>query len=126
MSVVAKYRKAFGSLLGPVVGLGGAVLALGVLSGPASHDLAVALAASTPVLTFLGTAVTKPNAGGVVVQSPQEKALASMTVADLHALHDTWLAAKALFAEAETSAAVGAPTPAVEVATPAIEAVGTN
>jgi hypothetical protein len=93
-SVFARYRKAIGSFLGALVGVGGALLSLGVLSGPVSHDLAVGLAAATPILSLLGTAVTAPNA--------TEVAVATTTAA----------AVQAVVAEYQAIvSAVGAPTP---------------
>ena len=58
----AKYRKAIAGFLAPIVTLAGALLALGVLPDPWSHDLAVVLAVLTPIAGFFGVAVAPANA----------------------------------------------------------------
>jgi hypothetical protein len=86
-SLLARYRKAVGSFLGALVGIGGAVVSLGVLSGPISHDIAVACAAATPILSLLGTAVTKPNATEVAVVATTADAVKAI-VAEYQAIID--------------------------------------
>ena len=74
MTTLAQYKKAIGGFIASLVPLGGALLSLGVLSGPASHDLAVALAIATPVVAFLGVAIApanvSPGAASVAVTVP--------------------------------------------------------
>jgi hypothetical protein len=84
----AKYKKAIGGFLATLVGLGGAVLALGVLSGPASHNLAVALTIATPFLTLFGVAVTPANQPPTAVQTASDDLVASVKklTADYHAM----------------------------------------
>lgn len=107
IATLAKYKKAIAGLLGTLVGLGGALLSLGVLSGPVSHDLAVGLAAATPILTMLGVAVAPANA---TVEEKTAAELVAATKAEwdsiVNAVHGATIAPPA-------PVAVPAPTPEV-------------
>lgn len=58
----AQYKKATAGFLAFVVGEIGAVLALGVLSGPVSHDLALGAQILTAIIVPLGVAIAPANA----------------------------------------------------------------
>lgn len=58
---LAAHRKAVGAFLTVVVAQLTALLALGILSGPVSHDIALGLTIATPVLAFFGVKYTAPN-----------------------------------------------------------------
>lgn len=57
----SEYRKAVGAFLGLAISGIGSILALGILSGPISHDLALASAISAALLVPLGAAVAPAN-----------------------------------------------------------------
>lgn len=58
---LAAHKKAIGGFLTVLVTQASALIALGVLSGPASHNLAVAIEIAGPILTFFGVKATQPN-----------------------------------------------------------------
>lgn len=57
----AAHKKALAAFVGTLAPLGGALLSLGVLSGPASHNVAVILAALTPVTGTLAPLLGPAN-----------------------------------------------------------------
>lgn len=76
--MTSRYSKAIGGFIGTVVALGGALLSLGVLSGAASHDVAVILAALTPLAGALGAAVAPPNS---ITNQPVQQSTADLVKA---------------------------------------------
>lgn len=105
----ARYNKAIGALLGILIPLGGAVLALGVLSGPASHDLAVILAALTPISGTFGVVIAPANATAQAAVSSTADAVKAVA-AEWQAIHD---------AVTNTASPLSAAEPAPAVETPA-------
>lgn len=58
----AKHKKAIGAALGGLGAEATALLSLGVLSGSASHDVALGLLALVPIAAFFGAKIAPPNA----------------------------------------------------------------
>jgi hypothetical protein len=58
----SQHKKATASLLTVLVTEATALLSLGVLSGPVSHDIALGLIAAAPIFAFFGVKAGPPNA----------------------------------------------------------------
>lgn len=58
----AAHKKAIAAFLTVLVTDASSLIALGVLSGPVSHDLALGLVVAGPILAFFGVKIAAPNA----------------------------------------------------------------
>lgn len=58
----AAHKKAVAAFLTVLVTDATALVALGIISGPVSHDIAVVLVIASPILAFFGVKVSPANA----------------------------------------------------------------